>query len=315
MLPVLADVAEASASAATAMISLPGPMIEGLLLALAAAFVYGFLGISFEIAGKRLYKVWDVILVKQSTGFLIGIVCTIALHVPLLDRRLMWLGAIGAASYVLTLSAYLMASRERNIASNWTIVNLSVAMPILISVVFFGDAFTASKSVGVVLTLLSIILIGRTSSNKAGKMWRGSRWLIYITIAFLLNGVLVILFRFVPPGREALFTVYFYGISVIFVFFYKAIFDRTAQFNRGLVGVSVMGAVTHWSGIMLTMSALALVAKVSNQTGVIVYPITNGLVIPIGVFLGALLLKQHIDRRVGLGVGIGVVALICLFLP
>jgi drug/metabolite transporter (DMT)-like permease len=313
MLPFFAYLAEAHAGIAASVMALPAPLVQGLLLALAAALVYGFLGISFEIAGKRRYPVWDVMLIKQSTGFLIGVFCTLILKVPLFDPRLLLLGAIGAVSYVLTLSAYLRASRERNIASNWTIVNLSVAMPILISVLFLGDTFTTLKLAGVGLTLVSIILIGRTSGE--GTRTSGSHWLFFISVAFLLNGVLVILFRFVPQGREALFTVYFYGLSVCLILIYKAIANRSFQVNRGLAGVSVLGAATHWSGIMLTMAALSSVSKVSRQTGVIVYPVTNGLVIPVGVVLGALLLKQHISRRVGLGVSIGVVALICLFLP
>jgi multidrug transporter EmrE-like cation transporter len=56
------------------------------------------------------------------------------------------------------------------------------------------------------------------------------------------------------------------------------------------------------------------VSKVSKETGVIVYPITNGLVIPIGVILGVILLKQHLNRRTGIGVAVGVAALICLFI-
>ena len=141
-----------------------------------------------------------------------------------------------------------------------------------------------------------------------------SRWFISITIAFLLNGVLVILFRFVPEGYGALFTVYFYGISFLLVLPYKLMRDRTVSLTRGLVGVSVMGAITHWSGIMLTVAALSQVAKVSSQTGIIVYPITNGLVIPVGVILGVLILRQHINRRTVLGVSTGVCALVCLFL-
>lgn len=70
---------------------------------------------------------------------------------------------------------------------------------------------------------------------------------------------------------------------------------------------------TDWMGIMLTIVALSHIGKVSKETGVIVYPITNGLVIPGGVIWGVLLRKQHVDRRTGIGVALGVLALVCLF--
>lgn len=288
-------------------------MISGILLACLAATIYGFLGISFEIAAKRRYPIWEVLLYKQFTGFVIGLVCSVALGSPLFDSGLLMLGSIGAVSYVVTCSSYLRASRERNIASNWTIVNLSVALPLILSVFWFGDAFGPVKAVGVVFTLISIVLVG---GGFKGLSWQAARseWLPFIAIAFLLNGVLVILFRFVPEDRGALFTAYFYGISFLLVLPWKIFRNPTQLPPRGLLGVATLGAVTHWSGIMLTVAALHIVGRVSSNAGVVVYPITNGLVIPIGVLLGVLLLKQGLDGKARAGVACGMVALVCLFL-
>ena len=289
-------------------------MTQGILLALLAATIYGFLGISFEIAAKRNYPVWDVILYKQLTGFVIGLVCATAMGLPLYQPRLIGLGLIGAVAYVVTLAAYLTASRERDIAANWTVVNLSVVVPIFISIFWFKDAFTIMKALGVAFTLASIVLIGGGGGRKTTAGGRPSRWMRCISIAFLLNGVLVILFRFVPENYSALFTVYFYGISFLLVLPYKLARRTSLVPDRNLYLVSAMGAVTHWSGIMLTMAALAVVGHVSSQAGVIVYPITNGLVIPIGVLLGAWLLKQHMHLRTAVGVGMGMAGLALLSL-
>jgi multidrug transporter EmrE-like cation transporter len=84
---------------------------------------------------------------------------------------------------------------------------------------------------------------------------------------------------------------------------------------RELAGVSLLSAVTHWGGIMLTMLALVKVGRASSQAGVIVYPITNGLVIPLGALLGLLLLKERIRFRTGLGVAFGMAGLVFFFLP
>lgn len=289
-------------------------MVRGILLALAAATIYGFLGITFEIAGKRRYPVWDVILYKQLTGFLIGLGVAIALGLPLYRPFLIGLGLIGAVAYVVTLAAYLTASQERDIAANWTIVNLSVALPIVVSVFWFKDDFTMLKAIGVRLTLASITLIGGGKSSALAVTGRQSRWLQFISVAFLLNGVLVILFRFVPEGYSALFTVYFYGISFLLVLPYKLHRDAHLIPDGGLFAISAAGAVTHWSGIMLTMAALSAASHARANAGVIIYPITNGLVIPIGVILGMWFLKQKLAGRTAVGVGFGMAALVFLFL-
>ena len=228
-------------------------MTQGILLALAAALSYGFLGISFETAGKRRYDVWTFIFYKQITGLAIGLVFTLALGTPLYSTRLIWLGLIGAASYVATLAAYLVASRERDIAANWTILNLSVILPIGVSILWFGDAFTPTKAIGVLFTLLSIALIGGGGGDLA-HLWRDSAWMRCILVAFLLNGVLAMLFRFVPEGGGALFTVYFYGISFLMAAPYK--WKAAQPIDKGLLGLSALGAATHWVGIMCTMAAL-----------------------------------------------------------
>jgi drug/metabolite transporter (DMT)-like permease len=308
----LADLAEVAKSSTPALKKTQF-MTLGILLALLAAFVYGFLGISFEIAGKRHYDIWNVMLYKQITGFFIGVAFTAITRGPLFHPTLLWLGLLGATTYVITLSAYLVASRQRDIAANWTIVNLSVMLPILISVLWFKDAFTATKVFGTVATLASIVAIGGGLAG-AGEATANAKWIRYIAVAFLFNGWLAILFRFVPEGYSGLFTVYFYGWSIPLVLIVKLIQRTDWKIEKGLIPVSILGAGTHWAGIMLTMAALSRVGRVSAQAGVIVYPITNGLVIPVGVLLGVILLKQSIQKRTAMGVVLGMAALALLSL-
>jgi drug/metabolite transporter (DMT)-like permease len=289
-------------------------MTTGILCALVAALVFGFLGVTFEVAGKRQYNVWDVLLCKQFVGFLIGLAVAVFAGGVSYSPKLVVLGLIAAASYIAALAAYLTASRERDIAANWTVMNLSVVLPILVSVVWFHDAFTLAKAVGVVLTLSSIVAIGGGFQGAAGPGGM-SRWARAIAIAFFFNAWLPILSRFVPAGSEALFTVWFHGLSLPMLVLYKVLREPRWEFGRGLAGISVLAAITHWGGIMLTMLALVYVGRVSSQAGLIVYPITNGLVIPIGVLLGLALLKQRVQRKTAAGVVLGMAGLVFLFLP
>jgi len=278
-------------------------MTSGVMLALAAALVFGFLGISFEVAGKRKYNVWDVILLKQAAGLLIGLAVAAFTGGLAFTPRLAVLGLIAAASYIVCLAAYLTASRERDIAANWTVVNLSVVVPVLVSVFWFHDPLTPAKAAGAVLTALSIGAIGGGFQGAGGSLWA-----VAIALAFFFNAWMPVLFRFVPPGSEVLFTVYFHGLSLPILLLYKALREPRWRYSRDLAGVSLAAAVTHWGGIVLTMLALV------RASGVIVYPISNGLVIPIGVLLGLVLLKQRVRPRAALGVGLGMAGLVLLFL-
>lgn len=288
-------------------------MIEGILLSLLAATTYGLLGVSYEVAAKRGYRIWDVVSYMQLTGLVIGSVITAFWGLPLFDGHLLALGFLGAATFVGSIACYLMASRERDIGANWTIVNLSVVLPILVSILWFHDTFTALKAVAIICTILSIVVIGGGFKGAIGG-GHAVRWMKYIALAFFLNAWLPTLLRFVPEGNSALFTTYLYGIGFLLVQGYKLVLDRRWPAEKGLITVSMSAAATHWSGIMLTMAALAVVGRVSSEAGVVVYPITNGLVIPVGVLLGVWLLKEKVLPRTKIGIALAVVALVFLSL-
>src|SRR5262249_36251430 len=139
---------------------------HGILFAFLAASVYGFLGIVFELAAKRDYPNWDFTLYKQSFGTLIGLAFTLWVHLPLYMPAILLMALAGAICYLATLWSYLTASRERDIAANWTILNLSVILPVLFSTFWFNDRFTLSKGVAVAFTLLSVFFIGGLGEKK-----------------------------------------------------------------------------------------------------------------------------------------------------
>lgn len=284
-------------------------MASGITIALFAALAFGILGISLEIAGKRGYPPWDFVFWKQSIG--LAIACGLAGYAssgPWWQPRLAALACIGAASYVLAITAYLRAARQRDIAANWTIANLSVVVPILVSVLWFGDSFGAGKAAGVALTVVSIVLIGG-GFESVGRAARAA-WARDILLAFFFNGWFPVVLRLVPEGQTELFTVYFFAASIPMVVACKLAARTRWDVSGGLLATALLGGASHMGGSLLTMLALQAAGPASQQAGVIVYSITNGLVIPVGVLLGWLLLAQVPSPRGGLGVVLGGIALL-----
>jgi drug/metabolite transporter (DMT)-like permease len=286
-------------------------MILGILLAVLAATVYGFLGLAFEVAAKRGYPNWDFILYKQCFGTLLGLLVTLALRLPFFEPRVLVIAFVGALFYVVTCFAYLTASRQREIAANWTILNLSVIVPVLLSVIQFHDKFSYSKLLGLGFTVAAILLIGGFGGRRISF---DRQWALWIGLAFLLNGWFVILLRFVPERLSALFTFYFYGLSALLSLLYKLAVRQGIARPSGIYWVAAYGAAAHWSGIMLTMIALYFVGRANGQAGLVVYPITNGLTIVTGVAIGSLFLGQKITTRERGGMACGIVAMVFLSL-
>jgi len=128
-----------------------------IFLAVGAAVIYGLLGVCFQVAGERRLEIPGFLFWKQLIGaFLAAGVCLIA-GIPQLRGGLVMLSLLAALSYVVTVGAYLMATREREIGASWTVLNLSVILPIGVSVFWFGDRFIVWKALGVILTIASVV--------------------------------------------------------------------------------------------------------------------------------------------------------------
>jgi len=286
-------------------------MLKGLLIAALATLASGCLGVIYEITGKKRYNIFEFMIYIQGFGLLFGLALTLALRVPLIDRRLFLLAGISSVTYLATLAAYLMAARVRDIGANWSILHLSTVVPVVFSIAYFHDRFTAIKGIGLALVAVAVVVIGGGSRKRLADKLTLS-WAMYITIAFLMNGWAAVIFRFVPKESAALFTLYFYGLTFLAVLVRK-IFVRGWPAS-GLILAGLGGAAAQWTGVVMTILALDIIAKVNSQAGLIVYPIANGLGTPVGVLLGALLLHQHVSRRAWAGIGCGLVALLCLTL-
>ncbi len=286
-------------------------MVSGLLIALAAAVANGFLAVVYEIGGKKKYNVFEFVLYMQGIGFTFGLALSLKRGLPLFNPAMISLGLITSVLYIVAVSSYLMATRERNIGASWTVLNLSLALPVAVSLIYFRDKLDLAKGLGFLGVVAAMTVIG--SGSEAEGATRGglnSRWAWWIMLAFATNGCTLTIFRFVPATSAPLFTLYFFGLSSLIVLFRK-LFIRSAP-PPGLLWLCLAGAASMWTGISLTILALSIVGHVSSNAGVVVYPISNGLAIPIGVLLGSLLLRQQISRRAWIGVALGAFSLICL---
>ena len=94
----------------------------------------------------------------------------------------------------------------------------------------------------------------------------------------MLNGVSVMLFRFVPREFSSLYICFFFGLSSLGLLAYRLATRRSVFYkSNGLYVVSALSAISQCVGIVLTILALDIAAKSSSQAGLIVFPITNGL--------------------------------------
>ena len=252
---------------------------------------------------------------------------------------------IGSAAASLALFAFQASLRHGKISTSWLVLNLCIAVPILISIVAYGEALTAGKAVGVAMVFIAIVLMWwdkridqvRTSSEridaedtgalavatssgnapKAGPLAATSsaasraKWLTLIMLAFVANGLAAssqkVLVELGDADYAWQFYVVLYAAGAIVVAIANAL--SAGRPNRREIVISGAMAVASVAGNICIVRALAM-----NVPGTIAYPVANGGSLFLVVLAGFLGFRERVNP-VGLaGIVLGIIATLVLVL-
>jgi drug/metabolite transporter (DMT)-like permease len=254
-------------------------------------------------------------------------------------------GAAGAAAS-LALFAFQASLRHGKISTSWLVLNLCIAVPILISILVYGEALTVGKGAGVAMVFAAILLMwwdkridqARVASasvfaEDAGAMavavtttagpadaaaTAGARslasktkWLSLIMLAFLANGLAAssqkVLVELGDGDFAWQFYVVLYAAGAVVVAIANAF--HSGWPNRREVLISAAMAVASVAGNICIVRALGL-----QVPGTIAYPVANGGSLFLVVLAGFLAFRERVSP-VGLaGIALGIAATLVLVL-
>lgn len=187
-------------------------------------------------------------------------------------------------------------------------MNASFLIPVLFSLVFLDESFTAAIGLGVPLVLLALYLISAHGSAKQeqGKKRLRSRWLVFILSAFVINGLHLIGQAMACRGGGNYLPSYlFYLYLSATLFFLPGIIKRRSFASKSLV-FGVVGCVASLVGLAFTQKALQVAPEA------IVFPIALSGPSVVGVALSRLLFKDRITFLGYLGVAVGIAGIVIL---
>ena len=136
-------------------------MTVGYLLLIGSLIGFGSLGIFHKIADHPscrpriitvLLLMWGAVL----TGVYTALVDKHGLHVP---GKVLGMGAAAGTMASLALFAFQASLRYGKISTSWLVINLCVAVPMLLSIVAYGEKVTAGKGVGIAMVFAAIVLL------------------------------------------------------------------------------------------------------------------------------------------------------------
>lgn len=189
---------------------------------------------------------------------------------------------------------------------------LSLFIPILWALVFFGETLTKARGLGIVLAFAALLcLLYKSSAGRANGKLGGSGKQIALSLlgVWLGYGVIDILFKQVAKSGSAfagnLFVAFVLAGLLIFVYLFV---KRTAWSGKSLFAGLLLGAL-NFGNILFYVRA----HQVFKDDPTLVFAGMNVGVITLGTLVGALLFREKISRINALGIVLAILSIVSLF--
>ena len=225
------------------------------------------------------------------------------------DWRLWALGISMGAVLYFAISLTVVIGRLGPMSIIWTVTNLSLLIPIILSTLFLGETLLYVDGALLALFIVMIIAMrsGAHSASDTKHNIRGAFWLV-LAILFLCNG----LFQFGSKLKETLFpgssaaalAALFYGSGVVMAFITHVIKSRSYKISATEWRTGALAGASSSIGCILLLNAMHLPV-------VVVFAASLGVSLIGGVALTAIIYREHLTtgKLIGWLLGLGVVIL------
>jgi len=278
-----------------------------ILYAITAGALFALMGLGYKIAEQRKCRPVIFSFVFSLTGGIISLITSFYEVTHWDDPRLWAQGIVMGVLLVIALLLILAANRIGPASVSWTILNLSLLVPILISPLFFHDQVLPVDPFIVLFFVIMLLLFARGMRvPDSGLLRTNRRFLLLMIIVFLSNGLFITgnKLKFVLFGNDntAGLAAIAYGVAAIIVLTIALKNNYRPLVTTVEMKIGFLVGLLSSSGTILFIKAMSLPATV-------VFPLTQGISLLGGVVLTAWIFKERLSSLMILGFGIGFLVL------
>lgn len=245
----------------------------------------------------RLFDKWKI---KTEYGIVFNyLVCVITGLIAMDDKSMLkqvpswngwWICLLLGLGFILVFRIVGKSTIEAGVASTTIAFKLSFIIPVIVAVLFYGDALTPNKILGILLAIAAVILITYSGESKTAKIS------FLPLIIFVGSGITDSIFNFIqrnytPPGFDHIVTIaVFLGafLSGFILFGFK---KEMYQWKNVLGGI-VLGIPNYFS-LFFLLKAL----KFTGWTPSILFPVNNLGIVMLSAVFGIVLFREHFNRN------------------
>lgn len=296
-------------------------MNAGYLLLILSLISFGLLGIFHKVADHPECRPKIIAVILLFWGGVLTTIYTVfrAPHGLQFPPEVLLIGSLGGTIAASALFVFQTGLKFGKISTSWLIINLSMSVPISLSIFFFGEKLSLAKGLGVLLVFAAVVLMwwdkkmdlektGADLANTAAVS--KSKWLVLMVLSFFGNGLAASSQKLLQESGAGDFVWQFYIVLYWSGFMMLALLSlmREAWPNRRELAVGFVMALCSVAGNVSITMALGKVK------GAIAYPVGNGGSLTLVVLAGVLFFREKIHRVGMAGIVCGISAILVLLL-
>ena len=296
-------------------------MSIGYLFLLGSLVGFGGLGIFHKVADHPDCRPRLIALSLLFWGCVLTLLYTVVFEAKGLhfSSKVLLIGAAGGLFSSSALFVFQTGLKYGKISTSWLVLNLSMSLPILISLFFFNEKVNWIKCAGIVLVLCAIVMLWRdkkidldkTDAATAASAGHHTKWLILMMLAFVFNGLSASTSKVLVGEGEGdstwQFFVIMYGVGCLATGMVSCV-QKDLPNRREFATGSIMAVCSVAGNVLLTL------ALKHGVEGAVAFPSANGGSLTLVVLAGVLLFKEHVHPigRAGIAFGIGAILLLVM---
>jgi len=272
-------------------------------LALAVLATSAFMWI-MRLSQERGYSVLAVGGTNYLTAAAVAVSLTSLHDLHAVPVGLWLVASASGVGFVLTYLLLIPALRHHGVAIPTAAVQVSMVVPVLLAPLFWHERLGPAQALGVAVSVLAIVLLVPRSGKRAEPLSR-SGWLLVPGIFALSGGTraaqktIAVLVH--APGQPALALIWF-GAAAVFSTGLMARTGWPTRRGEWLAGLCL--------GVVNLGSMVCLLRALSELPATIVFPAVSCLSLTLTTAGALLFWKERPTRRAGLGMAIGLLAVL-----
>lgn len=222
-------------------------------------------------------------------------------HFPLNTNAIL-LGAVsGISSYIATL-AFFMHIKQGQLSTSWTIISLSLAFPVLASILIWHEHPTINQGVAMALIVAAFMLMGRKSvyAVRTGRLSY-----IYLMVAFVLSGLGGIYFKALTEMKLQPY-IFMYMLALYstgLILGLPFIVGNKAERNSADIQV---GAFMGFAG---AISSIFLLKALEGMQGIVAFPARSLGNLVLTALLSIVVWKERLSASQWVGMALSIAAI------